>query len=358
MHRDPSVETIRGLAVVLVVLFHSLVSVDGAHLSDAGLSALRWLMAPLVLIRMPLFAAMSGYVAGLGSAGADPSPRRFIAAKARRLLVPFASMLTLTLLVRAARNGLRPDKYPMDWDPGVLLGHFVYGFEHLWYLQALFLMVVGFSALDRLGCVRTVGGWMATTCVAAALALLLPDWRIFNLHEALALSASFLLGVGLARFPAMIFTRTTMVACMLATAVGFATFLLTKSGHLEVPAGRNSLVGVLTAMAAIPVIFRRRLILPVLPTLASYSYSIYLFHTLGLYWGYWLSIKLLQGHDRLLFVLFNAMFAIVFSAAAHHVVTSHPMLAFLFLGERTKVKVRAPRPRPAAIRTILVGQVS
>jgi glucan biosynthesis protein C len=352
LNRDPSVETIRGFAVVLVVLFHATASMDGTHLTDEGISALEWVMGPLILIRMPLFAAISGYVSGLRKADSSSSLRRLVAAKARRLLVPFTSMLILILLVREVRHALRPGQYSMKIDPGVLVGYFVYGFEHLWFLQALFLMVVGFQVLERLGCVHTFRRWMATMITAALLVQVLPSSFIFNLHEALWLLPSFLVGVGLARFPARIYRRSTMVTCMLAAVVGFGVVILTQSVHPNLTGGRNSLIGMIAAMAAIPVIFRRRIVLPVFPTLATYSYSIYLFHTLGLYVSYCLSNKLLRGQGRLSLILFSAFFAIAFSAAAHHLITCSPLLSFLFLGERASRRAYRPLnvgPSPSLI---------
>ena len=185
------IDTLRGLACLLLVLYHVVGDVPDAGLqlpADHGLSVFNHLVA---FGRMPLFACIAGFVYALRPLRGEVA--QFIGSKVRRLLLPLLFVGTAFALLRARVSGV-----PIDGD--FLLRMHLTSNDQFWFLKALFWIFLVVVALERLGVLRRPAGF---ACVLAASALWFVFWKspdVFAIAGAVYLMPYFLVGLALQRF--------------------------------------------------------------------------------------------------------------------------------------------------------------
>jgi fucose 4-O-acetylase-like acetyltransferase len=189
--RDDRIDTYRGLACVLLVLFHTVGGPDnGLRLADDSF----WRIVTadsLVYFRMPLFCFLSGLIYGLRPLRGDPVG--FLLGKARRLLVP---MLVVGTILAVMRSLVLGQDYIHDWTvyPHVApVGQF-------WFSEGLFLIFVLIAVLETLGVLRSRMGLVSTLGVAVVAQLNLVPPPQFGMWGANYLFPFFLCGLACSRF--------------------------------------------------------------------------------------------------------------------------------------------------------------
>lgn len=153
--RDRTVDALRALAIVVVVLWHWVFSVT--HWNDDGRLVMPnpvgdvpglWL-ATWVLQVMPLFfvvggfANLAGWDAAVRSGGRGAGDRAFLRSRSTRLLRPSAVLLAVWVALDAARAIVAPDA-PTVWHWGVVV------FVPLWFLGTYLLVVLATLVTARL----------------------------------------------------------------------------------------------------------------------------------------------------------------------------------------------------------------
>ena len=157
--RFVSVDIVRAMAIVFVVVGHSLIYAGRGE----------FLMGCIYSFHMPLLFVLSGFVAAASWERSGASGWRSAASKAvrsaRRLLVPYA---VCGLVVMPVVNTLLTHdlvrSFETGWRNAFLLNRF------LWYLPCCFLLVCLFAACAA--CVRGIRGARWLAAVAAAFALI------------------------------------------------------------------------------------------------------------------------------------------------------------------------------------------
>ena len=141
IERHARIQALRGLACVLLVLYH-VVGDRPANGLRVDEGPVRWLNDGLAYLRMPLFTFLSGWVYGMrpmeGAFG------QFVKGKARRLLVPMLSVGTLFALVQACipgSNAAVQNWYALHIQP----------VAHYWYLESLFWVFLAVGLLVKAG---------------------------------------------------------------------------------------------------------------------------------------------------------------------------------------------------------------
>lgn len=272
------VDTVRGFACLLVVAFHYVGMTIDDGMKVPPDSGWHYLMNSFVLIRMPLFTAVAGYLYG-----AIPAYRegygRFIGRKARQLLVPMVFATCVYLALRHSSDGRRED----------ILWAFLGGYRHLWYLESLVTMFAIVGLLD----VLWRPGWRGLTTVilvVPVLSLALPAMPVFHFDGTLFLLPFFVFGLLLYRTPTLLRRRDVLVGSALVTLTVAAIQQLSMNGigitgdwSILRPSHAFSWAAVLPWVGGCAAMVTLLHLAPKtvwLERVAAYSFTIYLWHPL------------------------------------------------------------------------------
>lgn len=272
--RDGGIDSLRAMAILMVVLYHAVMG------APQGITTL-YLEFEAAIRYMPLeiFTAVSGYLYAMRRTRRTEIGRS-IQVKARRLLIPLISMTALLLLMRMAMPGA--NKVP-TWDD--FLWAYVLRFEHLWYLQSLFLIFVVMAWIDAYDLIRTPRALAALILGWYAASLVLPLNQFFGYAGLVQLMPFFLAGYGLRRWPEILEARSATPIAWLCFIAGMALEQLSFRGVLPLPDSITVKYGALNLIAGIAfcfLCFRYRREVPVIGRIGDFSFSIYIFHTIGM----------------------------------------------------------------------------
>lgn len=279
--KDASVQSLRGLAVVLLVATHVYGIGDDNGLRVEGDTVGRYLVQSLEYLRLPLFTVISGYVYALRPLSSPAALPGFVKGKARRLLVPLIPLTAIVVGLQMVGGAATYTPSTADFARGYL-----YGYSHLWFLQAIFLVMLVVGLLDARGRLRTLRGWTAAWLVGAAVyvAVLLPtDLRFFSVDGAVYLFPFFLLGCALVRFVPALHAPRVLGAALVVFAVSLGAQQVLLATDAEVAALPDRALGVVVGTSGIYLLFRarRHLTSRVLAWVGGYAFTIYLLHTIA-----------------------------------------------------------------------------
>lgn len=257
------IQSLRGLACLLLVLFHVVGDTPWSGLRLPVEHDLQLFNQVLIYWRMPLFAAIAGYVYALRPAGPDWG--RFLSGKARRLLLPLLTVGTAFATLQALTPGTNAQ-------PEALWEILVLPTAHFWFLQALFLVFIAAALLERLGLLGSARQILLMAAISAVLFLVTdpPSW--FSMENALYLLQYFLLGVAARRVGML--PRAGLLAMGLAL-LGIALAVLTSDRPLWPKQSLVSLaLGSLGTWLLLSLPWQHRWLV----RLGEHSYAIFLFH--------------------------------------------------------------------------------
>lgn len=268
-----AIDTIRALAIVLVVLYHVIGSDPSVGLELAPPHPLRNLADILNEIHVPVFAAISGLVYAMKPPGWSCLPA-FLWKKLLRLAVP-GTVATITFAV--ALQVVATD-FAL---PSPVWHLAVYPFAHFWFLQALMVLLTLTAITDAM--TRGHSAWLTLLLGSTALSAgFLPGTNLMALGGAVWLLPYFALGQLLWRYRSWIAGQKAWF-CILA-AVGIAAGLgadlvqINAFGgvnpHHSAPENILLSMAVCLGIVAIPA-------LGWIAWLAAPSFVIYLYHPLA-----------------------------------------------------------------------------
>jgi peptidoglycan/LPS O-acetylase OafA/YrhL len=267
------IQTLRGLACLLVVGFH-VVGFDAAvGMRVASDSAWRLATNVLLHIRMPLFTFLSGFVYAYRPVVAGQE-LAFARKKAIRLLVPLGVVSTVFFFMQMVVPNVNSPA-----SIGNLWKIYVFPYEHFWFLQAILLTFLLVIAVERWRLLDTGGRYALGLLVAVAINLLVvisPD--IFSSNEVCFLLPFFVAGIGANRFRATFLkgpVRLCVGVVFLVTMSVFLYRLLGSGGH---PTARGT---VLTTALSLSSVVTLLYVFPgstLLARIGQFSFTIYLYH--------------------------------------------------------------------------------
>lgn len=336
----PYLETIRGLACLLLVSYH-VVGSDPA--SGLSLSNDHWLVAvnsAFQDVRMPLFSLVSGIV----FASVVRSKSEWLVKvlkKVRRLLLPMATVGTLFYLVQRAVG--RGNDQPL-WSIYVL------PYAHFWFLQATFLLMLFLLTVGLV--VNDAARWAPVFAFATALVyLFVPQWHpdVFSSYQAFYLGPFFFLGISLTRYADVRRNGLDRPSVRAATA-GLALLCLplvwAQVTHL-IPDYASNAARLAAALATALFVLSWKPVARPLIFIGGASYAIYLFHVFFTA-GTRMAIKSvwLDCPPELLFV-FGLAAGLIGPIILSQLLVRRPETALLFLGI---AKDQTPALRHAALK--------
>ena len=310
--QDKNLDTLRGIACVLLVFYH-VVGLDPA----SGLR-LPWdshyhaFNEQLAYIRMPLFTFLSGIVYALRpvSRGAE---RHFAVGKLKRLFVPF---IFVSLIFAIGQKLVPGTNSNLTWAQIPLV--LIWPYAHLWFIAGLLLVFALVGALDYFRALNKP----LNMFVLFAVACVSFEWRfgsagVLGWNRALYLLPFFLAGVATKRFGwqwGLLYALAAMLmpGWELSLGVGFGVMLL-------------------VLVPAIPLVGR----------LGVYSYSIYLFHVFGTTSSR-IAWERLGVIDVPFLLLFGTLAGLFIPIAIHIALERVPYASRALLGVRAKASPAVP----------------
>lgn len=160
--RQEEIDIIRGIAIILVILGHSIIKYPINIMQEDWCAAL---FALICTIQMPLFFFVSGYCY---RDGRDYSG--YVKSRFRRIMVPYFAFSVLDLLMRTLFPSLVNRKYSVSEN---LINIVFYGGEY-WYLYVIFMISCIFPFISRIFCKKG-----STTLLLAGICLTVSVCRSF-----------------------------------------------------------------------------------------------------------------------------------------------------------------------------------
>lgn len=339
MKRDPSIDTLRGLAALLLVAFHS---IELRAMQAPEQSGYAYFAYSFELVRMPLFTVLSGYVyamrplrsrsvAGIGD---------FLRGKARRLLIPLVTAITIWLAIKRS-TGMLPEAAA---GPLELLGYYLHSYEVFWFLQGLFWVFLAVVVLERFGLLERPSTFLGTLAASAVGALVLSGPTFLSLWSVPYLAPFFLLGLGYRRFEEQIADQPWVRAVVAAALGCLALQQLNWWLDFGISTERFTMMSIATGLTCTFALLRYRSSQPMLSRLGLRSYAIYLYHLVGIAMASRVADSFGHaGHEHLVFAS-KLMLGLTLPIALEQVVARFAPTRVLVLGLRPRARVRPVPP--------------
>lgn len=273
--KDLSIETLRGLGIILVVLCHAIGTRPDSGLKLGDGNIYRWTYEFIHAFNMPMFAALAGYFhhrhpAERGRFG------RYLGNKAWRLLVPMAVVSTLQYVAMALAEGNAAERL------GGIYWIYIDAYAQFWFLQALFLVIVVVGLLDLAGVTRSIRGLTVATLLAAAFYVFpIVDVDLFSFWGMRRLLPFFLLGCLFAMIGGRPLSKPFHAVAWLTLAVTFAVWQAEWLDQITPATSVMRAVRIGFAASMVALIFQHRRHVALLSWVGALSFSIYLLHMFG-----------------------------------------------------------------------------
>ncbi|MEM8747971.1 MAG: acyltransferase [Actinomycetota bacterium] len=272
--REQSVDTVRGIAITLLVLFHVVGFADtGLRLPDDH--PVREFNALLIYVRMPLFTILSGYVYALRPFRGDV--RGFVTGKARRLLIPMVVVGTLFALAQTFAPGTNDDVLA---DGGWRTLH-IEPVAHFWFLEALFWVFLVVMLLEMAGSLDSVRRAAIVVVIGGTVSALVLPPTILGVRGAVYLFPFFVFGLALKRFELTTRERRRLDIGVPIAVVSLAICFVAVLDDDLVLFSRRSIPSLIAGCSAGYVLLAARFSNRWLAQIGVFSYTIYLLHTFG-----------------------------------------------------------------------------
>ena len=268
-NKNLHVETLRGLACLLVVGIHSISTLYQNNLMGDNIYILK-IASFLSYLRMPLFAFLSGYVYSMRPVKFS-SLRRFIKGKIRRIIIPLFTVGTSVSLITHF-FGTKGVIGISDALLCVIMPVGVY-----WFLGAIFIIFIISAVLDSLNIMNSKKN-IALVIIASLLirSIDVNITNILSLSGALYLFPFFIFGVLMQRFDIdSVSLKVASTVILLLAAIHISQYTGTPDDI------RNErFFGSIVSICFCYFIFKLKLTSRSLVYIGGFSYSIYLFHIL------------------------------------------------------------------------------
>lgn len=277
-NKNYHIETLRGIAILLVVAGHVIGSTPAGGMKIDYPSIWRYIYSIIIYIQMPLFTAIAGWVYSIKPVSRNSMPV-FLKKKVMRLLLPMITVGTLYFLIQYFTPGTN--------NKGVLSEIwriYIFPYTIYWYLPSLFLMFIAIGFIDINNYASTFKSWFICFFISYFLLILfiiniIPESlpNLFSFKGAIYQFPYFLIGVFIYRFKDFLNNKFFITLCLVCTIIGI--FMLNLSWFY--PVNKYEIykaIKVLFITSTLLVIFKIKFENDLFITFGKFAYSIYLFH--------------------------------------------------------------------------------
>lgn len=302
-------------------------------------------------LRMPLFTILSGFIYAHRPVTLGTS-KTFVSGKIRRILIPLFFASTVTYLKDVYIAGNVPAYKFLGVMHEVELHEFwklwFFHYKHLWFLHALIVIFAMAMVLDILGWMRSLRSWIFWLVVLTVLPYIYGGNSFWSNNQTIVLAVYFFVGVGFYRF------RNSLTKAQWLLPLSWIIFLglmvlnfLSEFEYLELKDTR--ILYVLAGACGSYCLLNLHLAFRWLAWIGSFSYTIYLYHGLGmeshllfddvLHWG---------KAGRALWFLLTLTCGLAIPIMIHKLFINIPLLRTPVLGKRAFDTVPHPHQKPAS----------
>lgn len=324
------IETLRGLACLLLVLYHVIGPLGGGLKIDLG-SPFRVIADSMVYVRMPLFTFISGYIYSIYKIRGNDF-HTYVAGKVRRLIVPLFCVGVPFSVLQAIGPGVNKEVGVID----ALLSFYV-PVNHFWFLQAVFIIFMFVGLLEWRGLLQSATRLYLLLAFAAGV-FLLPSFALdaFGINGAVYLLPFFVLGM-MGHEKVGEIRRAFRVIGPLVFVVISLVLLYVAAVDRELIVDRRSLVGLLVGCVSCVALLSSNVQVRWLTWLGGYSYAIFLFHVLFAAASRF-ALGRLGVHDESVLVLSGVACGLLGPVLLSSIFSRFSVTSVLFLGERATGK--------------------
>lgn len=332
--RVKHIETLRGIAILLVVIGH-VIGIDAkGGMKVADDSFLRYLYDLFENMRMPLFTVISGWVYSLHPV-TKGTISIFIQKKARRLLFPLFFVGTSYFLLQYIIPGTN-----QKGDIISIWKIYIYPYTIYWYLPALFLVFICVAICDTIKILTSKYKFFFCFLVATLLCIAevshfisasVPNYFAFK--NALYLLPFFLLGIGLNRFNNVLCSVFLKKIYL----IGFIVGVLLQQAHYFFPQEtyfyEKLHFAIFIGMIASAYLINLHINNQFFVYFAKYAYAIYLFHGFGTSGGR-IILNYLGINNQLLILFTSTAIALFGSILTEYILIKWKVTRLLLLGKK------------------------
>nr|NQU90023.1 acyltransferase [Bacteroidota bacterium] len=330
-NKDLSVETLRGLAIILVVVGHVIGSASDGGMKVDDDSFLRHFYFTFKYLRMPLFTVISGWVYALRPARLD-NLQSFTLKKVRRILLPMIFVGGAYYIIQNLVPGTN-----MSHDLASIWKILIFPYTLYWYLPALFWVFVIVSILDAYKLLERFNQWLLIFILTLALLLfrniIIPESveNYFAFKMAIYLLPFFIIGIGIKRFNNVFSNKYFIWITGIILVIGLAVQQMAWYNIVHADILKKGGLGLLIGVAGVIVFFRSKLQIKWLVWLGSYAYTIYLFHAFGTAGGRIL-LKTVGIHNDVPVFFVSLLVGLFIPVVIEFVLDRFKLTRMLFLG--------------------------
>ncbi|AYL95243.1 acyltransferase family protein [Mucilaginibacter celer] len=327
--KNLSIETLRGVAIILMVLGHVIGSSSNNGLKVADDSVWRWSYYALQYIRMPLFTVISGFVYAYKPATRFNSNSTFLWGKVNRLLIPLVVVSSLFFFLQYITPGTNSKSELSE-----IWKIYLFPYAVFWFLQGMMIVFIIVTILENFNLLNRLSSALMCFIIAALIFVLLPfKLSFFSLTRVPFLLTFFLFGLLLKRFYDSVFKGAFIgiAAIIFLLAFGYQIFVFNTTVSRQLINLLTLCVGCSACILLIRLGFQNKK----LTWLGDFSYAIYLFHIFGAVTGRILVGKL--GINNLTVqIIVELAFGVSFPVMLRLLCGSNRTLTVLFFGDKIR----------------------